>query len=100
MRLIQPGGPAGQRQLSNWPHDQYLPSNPALIIISIALLLLMIFFSIRKLRCCDKTDPFMLIKYNVKWRKTDYEDTKCEICRTYGSMMVTPCKHYFHISCF
>jgi hypothetical protein len=58
------------------------------------------FFVVQRLGCCDPRDPFHLIRFNVKWRKAAYEDAKCGICHTYGSMLVTSCRHSFHVSCF
>jgi hypothetical protein len=59
-----------------------------------------VYFVVRRLGCCDPRDPFLLIRFNVKWRPAVYEDTKCGVCHTYGSMLETPCRHSFHVSCF
>jgi hypothetical protein len=53
-----------------------------------------------KLGCCDPRDPFHIIRFNVKWRKVPFEDAKCGLCHTYGSMLTTGCGHTFHVSCF
>jgi hypothetical protein len=40
------------------------------------------------------------MKFNVKWRTDIWEDRKCDICKTHGAMLITPCNHSFHASCF
>jgi hypothetical protein len=71
-----------------------------LVLALVALCAVVGWFSYRHMRCCDKKEPFRIIKYNVKWRRDAFEDCKCDICKTYGPMLVTPCQHYFHVSCF
>jgi hypothetical protein len=70
------------------------------VLVSVGLCLVVGWLSYRHMRCCDKTEPFKIMKYNVHWRKDKYADTKCELCHTYGPLLVTPCSHHFHPSCF
>ena len=71
-----------------------------LLVLAGLILLVIVFFVVRKLGCCEKREPRVLLRFNIKWRKDSYEESKCEVCHTYGPMMLTPCKHFFHISCF
>ena len=66
----------------------------------VGLCLVVGWFSYKQMRCCDKTEPFKIMKYNIKWRKDEYVDSKCELCRNFGPLIVTPCHHHFHVSCF
>lgn len=71
-----------------------------LAIIAVVLTVIVVIFVVKKLGCCEKREPHMLLRFNIKWRKDEYEDAKCDICRTYGPMMHTACEHVFHVSCF
>jgi hypothetical protein len=72
----------------------------ALSITSVGLIIVIVLFLVKRLRCCDKEDPFLILRFNVKWKKVAFEDNKCEICRTFGAFITTPCNHNFHQSCF
>jgi len=48
-----------------------------LVLISVGLCAVVAWLSYKYMRCCDKSQPFKIMKYNIKWRKDEYLDSKC-----------------------
>ena len=50
----------------------YFNINLVLILISIGLVAIIAFFVVKYLKCLDKSDNFIIIRFNVKWKNDIY----------------------------